>query len=1161
MLQLKNITKNYVVGDSSVQALDGVSIQFRESEFVSILGPSGCGKTTLLNIIGGLDRYTDGDLIINGKSTKTFRDGDWDSYRNHRIGFVFQSYNLIPHQTVLSNVELALTLSGVSKEERRQRAIEVLKQVGLGDQLDKKPSQMSGGQMQRVAIARALVNNPDILLADEPTGALDTHTSIQIMEILKEISRDKLIIMVTHNPELAETYSTRIIKVLDGKVLSDSDPYEAPEEVTVEAPAEEVAVEAPAEEVAVEAPVAKKNDKKTKKKNEEQTSMSFFTALSLSFNNLKTKKGRTIMTSFAGSIGIIGIALILAVSTGINAFITDVQRDTLSSFPISIYAEEKDLSAMIDAITGSMSEEDKKAHGTDAIYPNLVMAELMTSITSADVKKNNLKPFKSFIEDKETSGLEGHVSAVQYSYDIKLNMYAKNKHGNWNDTNLESLFSSMMGASTGVSTGSTSTTGTTSTSTPTSLLDTSSMFAAYEVWTEILPGEKDADGNYSTLVNDLVKSQYEVVDGKWPEAADEVILVLDKYNEITDITLFSLGLISKQDMIKTITMAMNGKENTELNLKESYSFEEILNKQFKLLLNSDFYICNTEGVWVDIREESISIDSKLNQALDVKIVGIVKPTEEATSSPISGTLGYTAALTEWAIEKTNESDIAKAILDESNKNTDIFTGLPFVSENKKLTDEEKVMFVVNEYLPTLTTAAQKAELYKNIISTPSDEYISSAFDAYKDKFFGTGFDSLPSEEKRVQLAQLVVDNGLMQGIDLETAISLLSGYTDAELEIRAEGLVHGIIKQKYAETALDNLQKEVYPLALADSLADATNAEMFAQIKAAVEAGIIENIQANTPAEMLAMLGGNEKLIFIASSYAESTGLDITTYVPILMKKTAEEIDAIFDSLVYDLAFEQYANVGRVDSVLLNNRIAAKYDEYIEANVENAEAMLFIYKNFVPNGESNSTYEDNLKRVGICDLDNPSAVHIYASTFEDKDYVASVITDYNAAQKADGHAENEISYTDYVEKLMSGIKIIINAISYVLIAFVSISLVVSSIMIGIITNISVLERTKEIGILRAIGASKKDVSRVFNAETLIVGFCAGLMGIIITVILCFPITAIIQAVTKLNNIRATLPWAGGVLLIIISMALTLIAGIIPARAAAKKDPVVALRTE
>ena len=1123
MLQLKNITKNYVVGDSSVQALDGVSIQFRESEFVSILGPSGCGKTTLLNIIGGLDRYTDGDLIINGKSTKTFRDGDWDSYRNHRIGFVFQSYNLIPHQTVLSNVELALTLSGVSKEERRQRAIEVLKQVGLGDQLDKKPSQMSGGQMQRVAIARALVNNPDILLADEPTGALDTQTSIQIMEILKEISKDKLIIMVTHNPELAETYSTRIIKVLDGKVLSDSDPYEATEEAVIEA------APAPVEEK------KEKKEKKKKKASEEKTSMSFFTALSLSFNNLKTKKGRTIMTSFAGSIGIIGIALILAVSTGINAFITDVQRDTLSSFPISIYAEEADLTAMINTITNATSEEEKKAHGTDAVYPNLVMAELMKSITSSDVKKNNLEPFKEFIEDTENNGLSGHVSAIQYSYDIKLNMYAKNKYGNWNDTNLESLFTSMMGG----------TSGSTSESTPSSLLDTSSMFAAYEVWTELLPGEKNSDGSYSSLVNDLVKEQYDVVEGKWPEAADEVILVLDKYNEITDITLFSLGLISKQDMIKTITMAMNGKENTELNLKESYDFDEIIGKNFKLLLNSDFYVRSNDGIWVDIREESISIDSMLNQALDVKIVGIVKPTEEATSSPISGTLAYTAALTEWAIEKTNSSDIAKAILDEANKNTDIFTGLPFVSDTKKLTDEEKVAFVLNEYLPTLTTAAQKAELYKNIISTPSEEYISMAFNTYKEQFFGTGFDALSSEEKRAKLAQLVVDNGLMQGIDLETAISLLSGYTDSELEIRAEGLVNGIIKEKYAEAELDKLNTEIYPLALADSLNDATNKEMFNQIYARIEAGILAATN-------------NNKIAFIASSYSESTGLSIETYYAILMMKGDEEINEIFNSLVYDLSFEQYASVARVDSVLLNNRIAEKYDAYIEANKENADAMIFIYKNFVPSGESKSTYDDNLKRVGICDLDDPAAIHIYASTFEDKDYIASVITSYNDSQEIE---ENKISYTDYVAMLMSSITVIVNAISYVLIAFVSISLVVSSIMIGIITNISVLERTKEIGILRAIGASKKDVSRVFNAETLIVGFCAGLMGIIITVILCFPITAIIQALTKLTNIRATLPWLGAVLLIIISMALTLIAGIIPARSAAKKDPVVALRTE
>ena len=1016
---------------------------------------------------------------------------------------------------------MALTLSGVSKEERRARAIDVLKQVGLGDQLDKKPSQMSGGQMQRVAIARALVNNPDILLADEPTGALDTQTSIQIMEILKEISKDKLIIMVTHNPELAETYSTRIIKVLDGKVISDSDPYDA------EKPAEKEEIEDTKES-------KNKKEKKTKKKADtEKTSMSFLTALSLSFNNLRTKKGRTIMTSFAGSIGIIGIALILAVSTGINAFITDVQRDTLSSFPISIYAEEADLSAMINTITSATSEEDRKAHGTDAIYPNLVMAELMQSITSADVKKNNLEPFKAFIEDKEASGLKGHVSAIQYSYDIKLNMYAKNKYGNYNDTNLESLFTSMMGTTTGTS------------STPSSLLDTSSMFAAYDVWTELLPGEKNADGNYSTLVNDLVKEQYEVVDGKWPEAADEVILVLDKYNEITDITLFSLGLISKQDMIKTITMAMNGKENTDLNLQESYSFDEILGTNFKLLLNSDFYVRSEDGIWVDIREESISIDSKLNQALDVKIVGIVKPHENATSSPISGTLAYTAALTEWAIEKTNSSEIAKAILDESNKNIDIFTGLPFVKDTQKLTNEEKVMFVLNEYLPSLTTVAQKAELYKNIISTPSDEYISSAYNAYKDKFFGTGFDSLSSDEKRVQLAQLVVDNGLMQGIDLETAISLLSGYTDTELEIRAEALVHSVIKEKYAESELDKLNGEIYPLALADSLNDESNAQMFAQIKTQVEAGILAAT-------------GNNKIAFIAATYSESTGLSIETYYGILMAKSEDEINAIFDGLVYNISFEQYKNVARVDTVLLNNRIAAKLDEYIEANKDNEAAMLSIYKNFVPNGESTSTYDDNLKRVGICDLDDPSAIHIYASTFEDKDYIADVISNYNDKQDIE---ENKISYTDYVAMLMSSVTVIVNAISYVLIAFVSISLVVSSIMIGIITNISVLERTKEIGILRAIGASKKDVSRVFNAETLIVGFCAGLMGIIITVILCFPITAIIQALTGLDNIRATLPWIGGVSLVIISMALTLIAGIIPAKSAAKKDPVVALRTE
>lgn len=1117
MLLLKNITKDYSVGDSSVKALKGVSIQFRESEFVSILGPSGCGKTTLLNIIGGLDRYTDGDLIINGRSTKTFNDSDWDSYRNHRIGFVFQSYNLIPHQSVLANVELALTLSGVSKDERRARAIDALNRVGLGDQLNKKPSQMSGGQMQRVAIARALVNNPDILLADEPTGALDTQTSVQIMDILKEISKDKLIIMVTHNPELAEQYSSRIIKVLDGKVIDDSDPYEAPVEIIESAPKK-----------------AKKSNKKDK--NEEKTSMSFMTALSLSFNNLKTKKGRTLMTSFASSIGIIGIALILAVSTGINAFIGDVQRDTLSSFPISIYSQEADLSSMISAISDAAGNNGERDHGNDAVYPNLVMTELMHSITSAEVKKNNLKPFKEFLDDKDNNALAGHVSAIQYSYDIKLNMYAKNKYGNYNDTDLESLFTSMMGTSDS------------SAGFSSSLMSTSDMFAAYDVWTELLPGEKNENGEYSSLVNDLLKDQYDIVEGHWPEEANEVILVLDKYNEITDITLFSLGLISKQDMIKTITMAMNGKENTELNLKESYSYSDILNRSFKLLLNCDFYERGQDAqgneIWIDVRDEAISIDSKLNQALDVNIVGIVRPSENATSTPISGTLGYTAALTEWAINKTNDSDIAKAILDPKNKEIDIFTGLPFIKEDTTLTSEEKVAFVLNEYLPSLKTDAQKAELYKKIISTPSSEYLSTMFDMYKDQMFGTEYDSLPSEEKRDRLATLIVDNGLMQGIDHDTAITLLSGYTDDELEVRARVLVNGIITDIYAEKALDSLDAEILPSSLKDSLNDASNAKMFDDIKAQIENGINE------------ATGGN-KIAYIASVYSKSTGLPIETYMGILMTKTEDEINSIYDELVYDAAFTQYKEVARVDSAIKNKYIAEKLDAYIEENKNDSKVIKSIYQ-FIPGGESGSTYDDNLKRVGICDLDDPSSVNIYASTFEDKEYIASVIEDYNDTKD---NEDDKITYTDYVAMLMSSVTIIVNAISYVLIAFVSISLIVSSIMIGIITNISVLERTKEIGILRAIGASKKDVSRVFNAETLIVGFCAGAIGIIISILLCFPITAIIQALTGLDNIRATIPWVGGVLLVVISMCLTLIAGIIPSRSAAKKDPVVALRTE
>ncbi len=1140
MLELKNIKKSYVVGDSTVEALKGVSIEFRKNEFVSILGPSGCGKTTLLNIIGGLDRYSDGDLIIRGKSTKTFKDSDWDTYRNHSIGFVFQSYNLIPHQTVLANVELALTLSGVSKAERRRRATEALEAVGLGDQLNKRPSQMSGGQMQRVAIARALVNDPDILLADEPTGALDTATSVQIMEILKEISKDKLIIMVTHNPELAATYSTRIIKVLDGLVINDSDPYVSEKQVEEAAPEPEKKTHA-----------QKKADKKEKAK----TSMSFWTALSLSFNNLRTKKGRTIMTSFAGSIGIIGIALILALSQGINEYIASVQRDTLSSFPISIYAEEADISSMLSTIMDSQSTEDKEAHGTDAIYPNLVMSELVQNITSAETKKNNLKPFKSFLDDTENNGLEGHVSAIQYSYNIDLNMYAMNKYGNYNDTSLENLFSTMMGSGT-------NTTGTTSSIS--SLMDTSTMFAAYDVWTELLPGEKNADGTYSTLVNDVVKSQYTVVAGDWPSAKDEVILVLDEYNEITDITLFSLGLISKQDMIKTVTLAMTGQENTDLGLSESYSYEDILNISFKMVLNSDFYRKAGDGTWVDMRENTDAIGAILNDALDVKVVGIVKPAENATAAPIGGTLAYTAALTEYAIAKTNESAIAKELLAAENKNLDIFTGLPFVVDTPELTDEEKAVYV-NNYVKDITSS-EKAQIYRDIYCTPSDEYVETMYEQYKKEIYGDAFNTMSSDEKRDKLAQMIVNNNLLQGIDYETAMSLLSSYNDTELELRAKKMISEIIIENYYERKSAELDAIINPSVLSNSLQDSANASMYAQLKASIEAGILSQIQLDTAGleSLNAMINAGileanhaKKIVYITSAYSTETGLGMDTYFPILMQKSADEIDVLFDALVDEMTMTQYAQIARLDQALYDNILAEMFDTYIAENAENEEVLVTIYNDYIPDGTSSNTYEDNLKKVGICDLEDPDAVYIYAATFEDKEYIADVIADYN-----DGKSESDqVSYTDYVAMLMSSITIIINAISYVLVAFVSISLIVSSIMIGIITNISVLERTKEIGILRAIGASKRDVSRVFNAETMIIGLAAGLLGIAMTVLLCFPISWIVQALTGIPTLRAYVPPLAGVILVLISVGLTLIAGLIPARSAAKKDPVIALRTE
>ena len=895
MLQLKNIVKDYVSGDTTVQALKGIDITFRDSEFVSILGQSGCGKTTLLNIIGGLDQYTSGDLIINGRSTTKYKDSDWDTYRNHTIGFVFQSYNLIPHQSVLSNVELALTLSGVSKAERRKRAVEVLEKVGLGDQIHKKPNQMSGGQMQRVAIARALVNNPDILLADEPTGALDSATSIQIMELLKEISKDRLIIMVTHNPELAKDYSTRIVRLLDGVITDDSDPY------TLE--------DMEADIRAKEAAKVKTSEKKIKKSGKKQkTSMSFFTALSLSFNNLMTKKTRTILTAFAGSIGIIGIAMILSISNGIQLYIDRVQRDTLSSYPITLQAESIDISSMVTSMTGNSDSEEHE--DKSKIYSNDIMGDMINTMVK-EVKSNNLSEFKKYIENGG-SGIKSYVSDIQYSYDVPLNIYMKDTSNGVEQLNPSTMFDSIYGE------------GATSTSSAMSSGMGMGMFSNSSVWNQLL-------GNQQVL-----DEQYDVLAGHWPENYNEVVLVTDKNNEVDDYTLYSLGLKDPEE-VRTLFKKMMVGESYETEKDISYTFDEILDTEFKLVMPTDMYKYNdVTGTWDDYSKDDKYMTNVVNNGTDIKVCGIIRPNDDAVSTSISSGIGYTAKLTEYIIEEVKNSEIAKAQLADTS--VDVFTGVPFDNDR----NTEITMDDVNAYMATLS----------------------------------------PEESAQMQ--------------------AMTSGMSDDQI-----------------------LQ------------------------------------------------------LFSASLKARTT-------------------DATLDS--------------------------------------------------------------NKSKLGITDLDTPSQIDIYATDFDSKEKVQNIIKDYNRLQQDDGKEENVINYTDYVGIMMSSVSTIINAISYVLIAFVAISLIVSSIMIGIITYISVLERTKEIGVLRSIGASKKDVSRIFNAETLIEGFVSGALGIVVTLLLCIPANALIKHLTDISNV-AQLPVAGGVILIIISMFLTFIAGLIPAKFAAKKDPVVALRSE
>ena len=1034
MLQLKNIKKTYEVGDNSVRALDGVSIDFRECEFVSILGPSGCGKTTLLNIVGGLDRYSDGDLLINGKSTEDFKDRDWDTYRNHSVGFVFQSYNLIPHQTVLSNVELALTLSGISKAERRRRAAEALEKVGLGDQLHKKPNQMSGGQMQRVAIARAIVNDPDILLADEPTGALDTVTSVQIMEILREIAKDKLVIMVTHNPELAEEYSTRIVKLRDGRVIDDSMPFEAP--------------------TAKEEIVRKTEVKKSKK-----TSMGFWTAFSLSMNNLLTKKGRTFMTSFAGSIGIIGIALILALSNGINMYIAAVQEDTLSTFPLTILKTTQDT----DALLGAMTQTDTDAGGnrdSQFIYVDDSMGTMMGAM-SATVE-NNLEAFKKHIEAHRDE-LGPYISDIQYTYDYNLQVYNLVSDADGSEARklgMEVIFENMGDAFSGMS----------------ELVELSGGMGT-SVLSEMIDNPE------------LLDQQYDVIAGSWPTAYNEVVLVVGSNNQISKMTLYMLGLLDPDNIKGEIEDLMKGEyETSDI---PPYSFEDILNTRFMLLSTEDFFVEDdlktpyqyngkNYPVWKDIRKTpgfdgETEAEFIAKHGTELKIAGIIRPKEGATATSVSGAIGYTKEFTNFILEQNAKSAVIAQ--QKETPETNVLTGLAF--ERTHYTPE--TIHELVEKIDEATMDMFYAYMTQQILTNPEFSDRINVKDA--ESFLGM-YMLLPADQ------QIAIFDSVLTAAKAnptnEQGLSMLCGA----LSMGTGGIT----------ITPDN----------------------FTKLLPALDVQIVMGALAGIPA--------SEQMPFAMAGLMEMAGEDA--------------MNVIYAALTESI---KTMTVNKEIFVTLLGSMTAEDPAFIQL-----EETLY---SMAP--QIDATYDSVLDTLDDAEAAKPASINFYAKDFESKDFIEQFISDYNdSVEEAD-----KLKYTDVVGILMSGITTIINAISYVLIAFVSISLVVSSIMIGIITYISVLERTKEIGILRAMGASKRDIRRVFNAETLIIGLCAGIIGIVFTVIICIPASAIVQYATGIPTIRAVLPWVGGVVLIAVSTILTVISGLLPAGSASRKDPVVALRTE
>ncbi len=1070
MLTLNNITKDYTMGDETVHALRGVSIRFRPNEFVAILGPSGCGKTTLLNIIGGLDHYTEGDLVIGGTSTKEYKDKNWDSYRNHRVGFVFQSYNLIPHQTVLANVELALTLSGVGRAERHERAVAALASVGLHEQIKKKPNQMSGGQMQRVAIARALVNDPDIILADEPTGALDTVTSVQIMDILREVSDRKLIVMVTHNPELAEEYATRIIRLKDGLVIEDTNPYDGEPEEVSPTNLSEISAEISAEEMLVEDEKTEETDTESftaaatpevsvalpaKKKKKEKTSMSLWTAFSLSLNNLMTKKARTFLTSFAGSIGIIGIALILALSNGIQLFIDQVQEDTLSTYPLSIMEQSSDYSAMLGAMTEVGQVEDHRDSGM--IYVDDSMGTMMSALSS--VQKNNLEKFKAYI-DAHYDEIKPYLSAIQYTYQFDLQVYSADGKTQVSPT---TIFESMGDSFAGMG----------------ELMNSSGM--GFSALSEMIDNQ------------DLLNQQYDVVAGNWPTQANEIVLVISKNNQISKMSLYMLGVLDQSEIEDVMNDLMSGKGNYDTTPMPPYSFNDFLGKSFYLLNTSDYFSKTdrtytvdgtTYPIWTDIRKAPGFADTQASfvteNGVELKISGIIRPREDATAASISTNLAYTKGLTDLVLNMNTRSEVLNQ--QKTTPEYNVLSGEKFV---RTYYTPETIGQLIDKVDPA-TMESFYVFMRDSILKNP--EYSDMLNISTAEGFIG--FYMMMSAEKQASNMGKVLDAVTTNGADTTMLFTLIN-------QMNATSLPGVNITAQNFKQLLPVLPTTTHMIAL-----NGLTAEQAAQmgLPAAVP-GLIE-------------LAGTEAM---GQIYADATE-DV---------KEMEINKEVFLRIISTMSAEDETFITLEESL---------YNMAVDVDAD---------------------LESVLTELGESVVSKPASINFYAIDFEAKDAIIDFISQYNDSVEE----QDRMKYTDVVGMLMSSITTILNVITYVLVAFVAISLVVSSIMIGIITYISVLERIKEIGILRAVGASKLNVSQVFLAETAIVGFIAGLIGIVTTLLLCIPTNLIIRAASGFENISAQLPFVGAVILIGISMLLTLVAGLLPAMLAAKKEPVDALRSE